>query len=191
MKNNKELINIDLPPKPYVIELQKHFFEKSYSIYILEINHKKNKIYYIENLINRRIISVKYPIIRLGQLFEENKSSKNNIIFKYILNKIIEPYKDPDRRITDKHKYLVNQFLSETDIKMAVYPVIKFDFNSLKNKQHKENVKQVLDFEQQVIRLFDMHSKKLINEGIPTMYVRYDDILFPKIWHKIKTDFYI
>ena len=191
MKTNNDLIDVDFAPEIYTIDLNKQHFEKSYAIYILELLHNDIKYYFIENLIDSKGISVQYPFVRLANHFEEIKSSKKNDLFKYILNQILEPDKDPNRKITDKHKALVEKFLLEAKIRMLVYPLLKFNFKTLKSKTHKENVRQVKNFEQQIIRLFDMHSKKMINKEIPEMYVRYDDIRFPKIWHQIKKDFYL
>ena len=191
MKKNTDLIDVNLAPEKYEIDLEKKHFEKSYAIFILELTHKKNKYYYIEHLIDSKGISVKYSFARLAYLFEEKNSSTHNQIFKFILNQIIEIDRDPERKITDKHKTLVQNFLTESKIKFHVYPVLKFDYNTLKKKTHKENTKKVKNFEQQVIRLFDTHSKQLINDKISNNYVRYDDILFPKTWHLIKIDFYI
>ena len=97
----------------------------------------------------------------------------------------------PTQKITDKHKFLVEQFLSKATLKMTIYPLLQFNFLELKRKDHKENSKKVKIFEQQILRLFKMNSMSLINETEEETYVRYDDIPFPKVWHQIKDDFYL
>ena len=97
----------------------------------------------------------------------------------------------PTQKITDRHKFLVEQYLHKASLKMTVYPLLQFNFLELKRKEHKDNTKKVKIFEQQIIRLFKMNSKSLINETETEAYVRYDDIPFPKTWHQIKDDFYL
>lgn len=187
----KNIIDINLPPEKYVISLNNKHFERNYSIYILEIIHNNLKYYYIEKLNDNLNISNKIPFIKLYQQFEDISSSRNNKVYKYILNNIIEKGKNPDRKITEKLKAKVDEFLSTAEVNMHIYPLIKFDFSGTSKKQHKENSYKVNVFEKQVIRLFSRADKIVMNDTIEDDYVRYDEILFPKIWEQIKIDFYV
>lgn len=187
----KNIIDIDLPPEKYILTLEKKHFERNYGIYILELIHNKEKLYYIESLNDILGISNKLPLKKLSQHLEDSASARNNKLFKYILNNIIEIGKNPNRVITDKHKSQVEDYLVESQIKMHVYPLIKFNFDEATKKTHKENVQKVKNFEKQVLRMFIRADKKIINEEIENEYVRYDEINFPKIWEQIKIDFYV
>lgn len=187
----KNIININLPPEKYIITLEKKHFERNYGIYILELEHKSEKIYYIECLNDILNISNKLPIKKLSQHIEDNASARNNKLFKYILNNILEPGKNPDRPVTDKHRDMFEKYMTESKLKMHVYPLIRFNFDEANKKTHKEDSQKVKTFEQQIIRMFSRANKKIINDDIDEGYVRYDEIGFPKIWEQIKIDFYI
>ncbi len=185
----ERIIDTNLAPEKYSIELSSAKFKKSYAIYIIELTHKDSKYYFIDNLLEMKGISTKFSFEKLAQLFEEIKSANNNEIFKFILNKILKQNVLPTQKIADKHKFLVEQFLNKSNLKMTVYPLLQFNFLEIKKKEHKVNSKKTKIFEQQVIRLFKMNSMALINETEVETYVRYDDIPFLKVWHQIKDDF--
>jgi len=189
----EKIISTNLAPEKYSIELGPEKLKKSYAVYIIEITHKDSKYYFIDNLLELKGISTKFSFEKLAHLFKGVKSSKNNDIFKFILNKILLQNVIPSQRITDKHKFLVEQFLNKSNLKMTVYPVLQFNYLEVKTKEHRENTKKVKNFEQQIIRLFKMNSMPLMNEteSESETYVRYDDIPFPKVWHQIKNDFYL
>jgi signal recognition particle GTPase len=187
----KNIIDLNLAPEKYIISLEKKHFERSYGIYILEMIHGNEKLYYIECLNDSLSLSNKLPIKKLSQHLEDSVSARNNKLFKFILNNIIEIGKNPNRIITDKHKSQIEDYLIESQIKMHVYPLIRFNFEEATKKTHKENSQKVKNFEKQVIRMFIRADKKLINDEIKDEYVRYDEISFPKIWEQIKIDFYV
>jgi len=190
--NPKEvLIDTNFPPLKYYINFEKKNFERSYGIYIVEINHNSEKIFLIDNLNDSLNITTKLPILKFYANMEDTVSARNNRVFKYILSQVTKIKIDDIKKITDKHKVMVEDYLYNSTLKMFVYPLIKFNFEELTKKIHKENNQNVRDFESQVIRLFHKANKKLINEIIDLEYVRYEDVLFPKVWEQIKNDFYV
>jgi len=187
----KNIIDNNLPSEKFVISLTKQHFERFYGIYILELIFNNKRIYFIESLNDSLNIANKLAIRKIASHLDDTASARNNRLYKYILNEFIEVGKNPDRKITDKHKQQIEDFLTETELKLHVYPLIKFNFDTISKKEHKDNSLKVKNFEKQVIRMFARADKKLMNENIEDEYVRYDEIAFPKIWEQIKIDFYI
>jgi len=187
----KSIIDNNLPSEKYVISLNRQHFERTYGVYILELINKNDRYYFIECLNDSVNISNKLAIKKIHSLLEDTNSAKNNRLFKYILNEKIEFGKNPNRKITDKDKQLVENFLTESEVKIHVYPLIKFNFDEITKKDHKDNNFKVKTFEKQLIRLFARANKRLMNEEVDEDYVRYDEIAFPKTWEQIKIDFYV
>jgi len=188
VKNN--FIENALPPAKYKIVLEPKHFERSYSIYVLELAHKIDKFYFIEHLSDTLSISNKLPFKRLSQHLEDIASSKNNQLYLFLLTLAkTEKYKDSSK-ITEQQKWKVDEFLTECTISMHVYPLIRYHFERITKNDHKENLIEVKKFESQVKLRFIKSGKNLLNEDEKQIgYMRYEDIKFPKIWEDIRLEF--
>lgn len=188
-----DIIKSNLAPKPYTIEFSENQFARSYSVYIIELIYNEKQIYFIENLCEHQGIGNKFSFKRLARHFEDIASSKNNQIYKYLYNDIIDETnktKARKNKITDEDKWLIEKTLQKSKLKMHVYPLIKFEFDKLSKKEHKDNVLEVKRFENQLKRRFKKSGKNIINPDIETsVYMRYEDVKFPKIWEEIRNKF--
>jgi len=175
----------------FTILLDSQQLKRYYALYIIELIHKNDYYYFVGNTSDQQNINSNLAFSRLADHLDDTNSSTRNQIYKFIVNNIVAPSKKEERKIDDKIRHKVEEFLVESKILMHVYPLIDFDFPILDNDMHKENVKNVRDFENLIIRIFMEASKKMMNKEKSVDYVRYNDIVFPKIWELIKNDFYV
>ncbi len=175
----------------FIISLDSQHLKRYYLLYIIELIHKSDRYYFIGNTSDQQNINSSLAFSRLAEHLDDTNSSTRNQIYKFIVNNIVAPSKKEERKIDDKIRHKVEEFLAESKLQMHVYPLIDFDFPTLDKDAHKENMKNVRDFENLIIRIFMEASKKLMNKEKSVDYVRYNDIAFPKVWEQIKTDFYV
>jgi len=189
MKNS--IITSNQPHPPYTIELSSNYFVRDYSVYIIELKYRTQTFFYIDNLSDINSLNNKYAFRSFGAHFEDIASAKNNELYQFILSQV-KPLRSKEiSKISDEEKALVEIFLCESIVKMHVYPLLKFNYNEITKKEHKENNAAVKLFETQLKRLFKRADKFVINTDYSETYVRYDEIKFPKVWEQIKTEFYI
>jgi len=171
------------------ITLEPQHFKRNYLLYVIELVSNNTSQYYIGHTSDQQSVNNKYALIRLAEHFYDINSATGNHIYRYIANKIIEKGKKEDFKITEKIKSKVDLFLSQSKVIMHIYPLLEFD--SVSKDEHKENLKNVRKFKHLILRIFKESKKEMMNNDKTIEFVKYNETQFPKIWEKIKTDFYI
>ena len=134
-----------------------------YAVYVIELNHNGDSYFYIGQTGDAHYISARPAFSRIGGHLENTDRSTQNQIYKFIVQKlgISVPVGANDYSRNDKGK--VEHFLSESKITMYIYPLLEFDYMLTRDEHHSRREK-ILEFEKQVIRLFEGKGKTLINQ---------------------------
>jgi hypothetical protein len=101
-----------LIPEPTIIELQPEWFKMGYYVYIVLIQYKSKKYFYIGMTGDRKYKTARSPFYRMGGHFSQLKSSTQNQIIKGLQNKLsIDDVETalPNMRFT-YYSYLIDLF---------------------------------------------------------------------------------
>jgi len=146
--------------KPLVLRLIGPSFRRTYVLYIVEVKSKATSFFYIGQTGDRRWLTARPAIRRLGALIEDVGYSTQNQVYRYIANDILRfPRARARRAFSAQTKRGVEAFLSKSDVSMTIYPLRRFDDRS-SMKQHCRIVDGVVDLERRTIRAF-------LNAGMP------------------------
>jgi len=114
--------------------------------------------------------------------------SKQNQLYRYIAETLLNyPPRIKTEDYTPSEKSGINNFLSNSIVKMYNYPIIDFDYMATK-EQHQFQRQKVLQFEKEIINLFKYANKELINRSTPPNLLGYKS-LFPNALAEIKQTF--
>lgn len=180
---------IEIPK--FTIRLEGTQLKKYYLIFVVEFSYQEQKYYYIGNTIDALNINNKRVLNVLSDLLEEANSSTNNHIYRFIAETILGISEKSQNKFDIFTKKRIDNVLANCRIDVHAYPLIELSDAEENKNIHKDNNKQVRTMESAVIGLFANGKKNVINKSKSTESAKYNDILFPKTWERIKKDFYI
>ncbi len=109
METNEDAVLIS---EPTIIELQPEWFKMGYYVYIVVIEHKKKRYFYVGMTGDRKYETARSPFYRMGGHFSQIKSSTQNQIIKGMKNKLA--IEDVESALTEMrftyYSYLIESF---------------------------------------------------------------------------------
>ena len=152
--------------EPFEIKIDGKQFEKYYLIYVIIINHnEKGKYYYVGQTGDRCYKTARPAFRRLAGHFSDIGQSTENQVYRQIIEKILKKNIEKNMKFEDKIKNSVTKFLIDCEIKMKVFPIIKYE-SSISEKKHKENTMYVENIEKIVIKSLcsTINTERLLNK---------------------------
>ena len=171
----------------YVIRIPGKQFIPSYLVYILELKLRNTSYYYIGQTADNHHITVRPAFRRLAGHFEDNHTSTQNTLYRFILREFVEPQGEM-KEIHRLSKYQVSKILEESDIEMHVFPLMPFSHQMIIPLEHQEKVKRLREFEKHLIQYFDQKGYQLINRNRYSIKTQMKE-LFPEQFKLIKAMF--
>ncbi|MDD2634108.1 MAG: hypothetical protein PHW82_01260 [Bacteroidales bacterium] len=148
-----------------MFELKGKYLQSKYSVYIIEIINEEKSYYYIGQTGDSHYITARSPFRRLVGHMSDSKASTENQIYKYFASTLLE-VRPESKSYSNNEKKIIEEFFIKCTIKMYSFPICEFDYSAT-IEEHKIKRKSVLEFEKQVINLFNQSALKIINMKIP------------------------
>ena len=172
-----------------ILELKGEHFKRQYLLYIIEIIHQNDNIYYIGHTGDHNYVTALPAFRRLAAHLEDMGGSTQNQIYRHLA---VEELHFPEgakknSSFTEEIKQAVEKYLVESVVRMYVYSLQDFQ-PEISPEQHLEIVRKVTLFEKQIIQIFLKNSKKIANKMIPKS-IRETTYAYPQVLNKIVHDF--
>jgi len=142
-------------------------FKKSYLLYVVEIENKeKGSYFYVGQTGDRHHLTARPAFRRLAAHLSDQGSSTENRVYRGIAVKILKQDSAKDKgAFSPEIKHLVSEFLTNSKIKMHVFPIQDF-LEGISGEDHKIHRDSVENIESNVIsgiiRLFG--EEKVLNK---------------------------
>ncbi len=149
------------------ITLDGVIFRRQYLLYIVEISHKHDKIYYIGQTGDNKHTTARPAFRRLAAHFEDVGHSTQNQIYRFLAVEVLGIAEAASRNsaFSERIKQEVEEFLAKSTTRMYVYPLEPF-LPGIQHNQHLEIVRRVTGFENLVINIFRANAKRLANRKL-------------------------
>jgi len=171
------------------ITLDGVIFRRQYLLYIIEISHKDDKIYYIGQTGDNKHTTARPAFRRLAAHFEDVGQSTQNQIYRFLAAEVLGITEAASRNsaFSERIKQEVEEYLVKSTTRMYVYPLEAF-LPGIQHTQHLEIVRRVTGFENLVINIFMANTKRLANRKF-TFPRNGLECPYPKALSQILVDF--
>lgn len=152
----------------FEIHIEGKQFEKNYLIYIIEVKHiNKGSFFYIGQTGDRHFKTARPAFRRLAGHLSDSGHSTENQIYKQIAEKLLKLKIEKKKKFSNNVKNKVSDFLIDCQIKMSVFPIIRFE-DIIKNDEHTKNREYVENIERFIIvKLINKWTaKRILNKKI-------------------------
>lgn len=163
--------------KHLILQLEGDLFQSAYSVYVVDINHKKEgRFFYIGQTGDSHYLMARSPFYRMGGHFEYRASTQNQI-FKGIGNYLDVELEGPENELenekeerTRRVRAAIEAFLVECTVTYHIFPVAPFSYENEDKELHKRNRHKTLLIETALLKQFNkVFKEKLLNKGLVSL----------------------